>query len=175
MFFLTILKKAIKILRSQGTPNQIAMGFVLGMWMGLVPFWTVQHLLFILVLIIFNLNIGSFMLSFLIFKTFAYIFDPFFHSTGYWFLADMQGLHSLWVWLYNVPVLPYTFFNNTVSFGGIFFSLIFSVPVFYGISWLITNYREKIDPRIEKLKIVQMIKSSKLYSVYSSVKDWRDS
>lgn len=175
MFFLTILKKIVKILRSQGTPNQIAMGFVLGMMMALIPFWTIQHLLILMVLIVFNLNIGSFLLSFLIFKTIAYIFDPVFHSTGYWLLVEQQGLHSFWVWLYNLPLLPYTYYNNTVSLGGILFSIILSVPVFYAIRWLITNYREKIDPRIEKLKIVQVIKSSKIYNIYSSVRDWRDS
>ncbi|MCK5075198.1 MAG: TIGR03546 family protein [Calditrichia bacterium] len=175
MFFLTILKKIIKILRSQGTPNQIAIGFVLGMMMALIPLWTAQHLLFILILIIFNLSIGSFMLSFLIFKTIAYIFDPLFHSIGYWFLVEQEGLHSLWVSLYNLPVIPYTSFNNTVSFGGMLFSIILAIPVFYAIRWLIANYREKIDPKIEKLKIVKIIKSSKIYNIYSSVKNWRDS
>jgi len=35
-------------------------------------------------------------------------------------------------------------------------------------------YREKIDARIQKWKIIQAIKSSKLYSLYQKISNLRD-
>jgi len=175
MFFIPIISKTIKILRSQGTPNQVAIGFVLGMMMAFIPLWTLQHLLILLVLIIFNINFGAFLLSLTIFKGVALLIDPLLHSLGYWLLVGTSGLFPFWVWMYNLPVLPFTFFNNTVTMGGSVVSLLLLLPMFYLMRWVVFNYREKIDPKIEKLKIVKIIKSSKIYSIYSTAKNWRES
>ncbi len=175
MIFIPILNKIIKILKSQGTPTQVAAGFVLGMFMAFMPLWNLLHLLIIFVLILFSVNIGSFLLAFSLFKTIAFILDPWLHLLGYLLLVDWQGIHPFWVWLYKLPLFPYMEFNNTVTLGGLILSIVLAFPVYKAMVWVVVNYRTKIDPKIEKLKIVKLIKSGKLYSIYASAKKWRGS
>jgi len=80
MFGLEFLAKLVKILRSADSPNQIASGFVIGMVIGLTPFWTLHNLILIVILIILNIN-HSFIISVIfswstwqIFKTCGHIY-----------------------------------------------------------------------------------------------------
>jgi uncharacterized protein (TIGR03546 family) len=49
----------------------------------------------------------------------AYIFDPIFHDVGVMIL-EMDGLQSTFVTLYNLPIIPFTKFYNTVVMGANF-------------------------------------------------------
>jgi len=44
------------------------------------------------------------------------------------------------------------------------------VPVLILTRWLVKNYREKIDPHIQKLPLFQMFKATKIYSMYQKIK-----
>ena len=44
MLIFRFLAKLLKILRSAATPGQISGGFILGMIMGLPPFWSLHNL-----------------------------------------------------------------------------------------------------------------------------------
>ncbi len=169
MFGLDILAKIIKILRSDDSPNQIALGFALGMVLGLTPFWTLHNILIILVLIIFNINLGSALLSFALFSGLAYLFDPLFHNFGYYLLVDVHGLHPLWVYLYQFPVVALSHYNNTVVMGSLVSALILFIPVFFAAKYFVFYYRAHLDEKIQKTRIVKFIKASKFYSVYKKI------
>ena len=95
MFGLEFLAKLVKILRSAASPNQISSGFVIGMVIGLTPFWTLHNLILITILIILNVNIGTAIYSFILFSAIAYLADPLFHSLGYFLLVDMGSLNPV--------------------------------------------------------------------------------
>lgn len=77
MFFIKILKKIIKALGSDSSPNQLAFGFALGMILGLTPFWNIHNLLLIFIIAIISVNIGTVFLGFAIFGIIAPLLDNF--------------------------------------------------------------------------------------------------
>jgi len=170
MPLLQLLIKVVKILRSQGTPGQVAGGFAFGMCLGLIPWNTLHSFLVWLLVIILNVNFGATLLGLTIFSSIAYIFDPAFHSIGYWLLVDVEFLRGFWTSLYQAPVIPFTRFYNTVVMGSTFISLILFIPVLISVKWIVKNYREKIDPHVQKLPLVQAFKTTKVYEIYQKIK-----
>ena len=170
MFGLDILAKLFKILRAEDTPNQIAAGFILGMIIGLTPFWTLHNFIIIFLIAILKVNIGSAVFAFAICSGLAYLLDPVFHSAGYFLLVDMTSLKSFWTTLYNFPVVALSRYNNTVVIGSFVISLLLIIPVFPFIKYFVKYYREKIDPKFQKLKIVQIVKGSKFYNLYEKIR-----
>jgi len=174
MFIVKLLGKLLKALSSGESPRQIAGGFILGMILGLTPFWSLHNLVVILLVIILSVNISMAIFSWLIFSAFAYLLDPLFHSLGYWLLVDVTALRGLWTAMYNIPVVPLTRFNNTVVLGSFVSSLVLLVPMFFVVKRGVVLYREKIHDRVQKLKIVKIVKSSGIYSLYKKIKFYGD-
>jgi len=171
MFGLELLAKLFKVLRSGESPNQIAAGFILGMIPGLTPIWNLHNLIVLILLIILRVNFAAAIFSFILFSAFAYIFDPLFHSLGYYFLVEQTSLNDFWTTFFNTPVLGLSGLNNTVVLGSFIVSIILLLPVFFLMKEFIIVYRERIDSRLQKLKIVQTIKGSKIYTWYEKIKN----
>ncbi len=170
MFGLEFLAKLFKILRSDASPNQIAVGFVFGMIIGLTPFWTFHNMVLIALTIILKVNIGMALFGFAIFSAVAYLLDPVFHNLGYYLLVDASYLRSLWIFILDIPFMALSRYNNTVVSGSLAFSKILIIPMFFFARWFVGYYREKVDPKFQKLKIVQVVKGSKFYSIYEKIK-----
>jgi len=170
MFIIEFIAKLIKILRSAASPAQIAGGFMLGMVLGLTPLLTLHNLIIFILIIIFNVNIAMAIFSFGIFSGIAYLFDSLFHNLGYYLLVDVTSLHDLWTRLYNIPVVALSRYNNTVVMGSLVTALILMIPVYFLTRIGVIQYREKIDSRVQKLKIMQVIKSSSIYNFYQKIK-----
>ena len=171
MFGLEILAKIVKILRSAATPKQIAAGFVFGMIIGLTPFWTLHNFILIVLLIILNINIGTAILSFVIFSAIGFLLYPLYSPLGYFMLVDVNFLNGLWTFLYNFPLIALSKYNNTVVMGSLIISLVLILPVFILIKKGVISYRENIDSKMQKWKIVQVVKGSKIYSFYEKIKN----
>ncbi len=167
---LQLIAKIIKILRSQGTPGQVSAGFAFGMCLGLIPWNTLHSFLIWIIVIILNVNFGAVFLGIALFGSVAYIFDPFLHSLGYKILVEFDFLRPTWVSLYQAPVVPFTRFYNTVVMGSTVISILLFVPVYLSSKWLVKNYREKVDPHIQKLPIIKVVKASKIYQLYEKIK-----
>ncbi len=131
MFGIELLAKLVKILRSAASPNQIAAGFIIGMIIGLTPFWTLHNLVLIILVIILNVNIATGIFSWIIFSGIGYIMDPLFHHLGYFILVDLTFLKGLWTTLYNFPIIALSKYNNTVVMGSLTVSLALCLPVYF--------------------------------------------
>lgn len=173
MFPLQFIGKLIKILHSAATPSQIASGFILGMIMGLTPFWSLHNMLIILVIIILNVNIAMAIFGLAVFSMFAYLLDPLFNSFGYWLLVDLKFMHGFYTSMYSIPIIALSRFNNTVVMGSLVSSIILLIPVFIMAKKGVISYRSGVLQKIEKLKIVKIVKGSKFYGWYSKYADWR--
>lgn len=170
MFGLKLLAKLFKILRSGESPGKIAGGFILGMILGLTPVMSLHNLVVLILIIILNVNMGMAIFSFLLCSAFAYLLDPMFHRLGFWILVDIPALKGLWTAMYNTPVIALTGFNNTVRMGSFVISLILLIPVYFAVKQGVVYYREHLDSRIQKWKIVQVIKGSKIYNLYEKIR-----
>ncbi|KAA3610526.1 MAG: TIGR03546 family protein [Calditrichaeota bacterium] len=165
--------KLITILHSGASPAQIAGGFVLGMIVGLTPFWSLHNLLVLFVIIILNVNIAISIASFALFSLFAYLFDPLFHSFGYFLLVDLSFMQGFYTMLYNIQIVALSRFNNTVVMGSLVTSLILLIPVFGLTKNGVIKYRDTVLERFEKLKVVKAVKGTKLYGWYAKYAEWR--
>ena len=101
-----------------------------------------------------------------VFSILGFILDPLFQSIGYSVLT-MESLQGLWTDLYNTPIIALSMFNNTVVMGSLIVALIALIPMFYLMIWFVKYYRDNLDEKIKKLKIVQLVKTSRIYGFYN--------
>lgn len=173
MFVLEFVGKLIKILHSAATPSQIAGGLMLGMIMGLTPFWSLHNMVIILIIVLINVNIAMALFSLALFSMFAYLIDPLFHSFGYWLLADLKFMNGFYTSMYSNPLIALSRFNNTVVMGSLISSLLLLLPFYFFSKRAVVNYRSSVLPKIEKMKIVKVLKGTKIYNWYAKYAEWR--
>jgi len=167
MFFIKILKKLIKALGSESSPNQLALGFAFGMILGFTPFWSIHNIVLIFIIALIRINISSVLLGTLVFGLLAPLFDNTFHSLG---LAVLQyeSLQGLWQLLYANTFFILTRFNNTIVLGSLLTSIVLFIPAFFGFKVFAKFYKETIHPKVEKWKITKMLKGSKIFNLLNT-------
>lgn len=171
MILLKLLGKFIKVLRSAASPNQIAWGFALGTILGFTPLLSLHNLVVVILLIILRVNITSAIFSFTLFSFFAWLLDPVFHNIGYTVLVKIKSLFPTWTTLYNVPIAPFTRFNNTIVMGSFIFSLVLLLPNYFLFKWFVVQYRESWNEKIQKWKITKALSGSKIVKLYFKIRN----
>lgn len=158
MFFLKILKNIIVMFQTDISPNQIAWGFALGAILGLVPNMFMKLVLFV-VIMMFRVNLTAALISCSLYAIVSFPLDPLFDVLGY-FVLNIGFLNSFYTWLYNVPVIPFTNFNNTIVMGSIIVGLILFIPNGIFVKKFLVYYRTHLREKVSKWKIVKLLKSS---------------
>ena len=161
-----VIKQIFNLLHSNISPKEIAFGFALGSIIGLTPFFTLHNLFIFFLLIILNVNISAGMLAVVIFGLIGYLTDPIAHQIGYFLLVKTKSLEGLWTSLYNMPIVPFTRFNNTVVLGSLVISLVLFIPIVIFTEKFIVFYRNNLSKKVEQLKIIRLIKASSIYNLY---------
>ncbi len=171
MFWITIVRDFIKILREGQTPAQVAGGFALGSILGLSPVFTLQGIVIWLIILVLNVNLSAALLALTVFSLFAFLLDPVFHYVGYQALVNIEMLQGLWTSMYNAPIAPLTRFNNTVVLGSFVSALVLFVPVYWGMKRFVLAYRASVGKKIAQWKVYQVIKKSALVQWYEKLRD----
>jgi uncharacterized protein (TIGR03546 family) len=171
---MTILLKQllnlIKMLHSENGTAQIAWGLTLGAFLGFSPFFSLQTFLILTILFFFRVQFGAAFLSAFVFKFVAFLIDPLADSFGQWAL-ELPSLRPFWTTLYNVPLLPYTRFNNSIVMGSFLVALILSPFLYFSFAYAVKKYRTSVVVRFEKSKAFKTIKASKFYLWYTKYND----
>lgn len=171
---MTILLKQllnlIKMLHSENGTAQIAWGLTLGAFLGFSPFFSLQTFLIFTILFFFRVQFGAAFLSAFVFKFIAFLIDPLANSLGQWALEE-PSLRPLWTKLYNVPLLPYTRFNNSIVMGSFLVALILSPFLYFFFAYAVKKYRTSVVAKFEKSKTFKAIKASKFYLWYTKYND----
>lgn len=170
LFLLKILKGLISALHSDVSPNQVAGGAALGSIIGLTPFNTLHNYLVFFLIFVLRVNIGAAFLAIAVFGVLGLFLDPISDRIGYLLLVNAQGLTGLWTWLYNLPIVPFTRFNNTVVLGSFVLSLALLAPVFFLSKRLIVYYRANWRAKVEQWKIVKLFKLTAIFNIYDKYK-----
>lgn len=147
MFALKMLKKIIVMFQSDISPDQIAWGFALGAILGLVPNLLMKMILFV-VIMLFRVNLTSALIGCALFSVVGFAIDPLLDKIGYILLVNIKFLKPFYTWLYNLPVIPFSKFNNTVVMGGLITGIALIVPngilAKKALVYYRTNYRDKV-------------------------------
>lgn len=165
---LTIIAKLLKALNSAATPAQLGMAVSLAAIMGLTPLMSPHNIFFLLLLLLFRINLTLFLVMLGFFSVLAFLIDPLFHVIGLSILKA-PDLKLMWTALYNNPIWRLSQFNNTIVMGSLVCSLVAAIPLFFASQWVIIKYREQLLNLVLKTKLAGLVKSSRLYSVYQSL------
>jgi len=163
---LKLLQSLFQTLHSEGTPGQVAAGIVLGAGIGLTPLLSAHNLVLFAAIVLLNVSFGGGMLGLALFTPVGFVLDPVFDRIGV-ALLDAPGLRTLWTDWYNLPLVPYTNFNNSVTLGSFVVWLASTVPLYFLAKWAIARYRASYGQKVMNSKFMKGLKASKAYNVYS--------
>lgn len=163
---LKLLQSLFKTLHSEGTPGQVAAGIMLGAGIGLTPLLSAHNMVLFAAIVLLNVSFGGGMLGMALFTPLGFLLDPLFDRIGM-ALLTAPGLREFWTSLYNLPLVPFTNFNNTVTLGSFVFWVVTAVPIYFLAQWAIRRYRETYGQRVMNSKFMKGLKASKAYNVYT--------
>ena len=160
-----LLQSLVKALHSEGTPGQLAAGIALGSILGLTPLLSLHNAIVFALIVVLNVSFPGAMLGWALFVPIGFLLDPLFDRLGHTLLFT-PALTPFFTSLYNMPVVPLTNFNNTVTLGSLVFSVVFLLPLFFATRWAVTRYRATIGERVRQSKWYRAVTASKLYNIY---------
>ena len=166
MLFLNWLQSLVKALNSDGTPGQVAAGIALGAALGLTPIANVHNVVIVLVALVLNVSLAGFSLGWTVFVPAGFLLDPVFDAIGR-ALLGAPGLTGFWTTLANLPLVPYTNFNNTIVLGSLVFWVVAWLPIWFAARWAIVKYRATLYQRLETTRFFKAVKASSLARVYA--------
>jgi uncharacterized protein (TIGR03546 family) len=163
---LKLLQSLFQTLHSEGTPGQVAAGIMLGAGIGLSPLLSAHNLVLFAAIVLLNVSFGGGMLGMALFTPLGFLLDPLFDKVGL-ALLEAPALRGLWTDWYNIPLLPYTNFNNSVTLGGVVVWVVLTVPLYFFGKRSIAHYRATYGARVLNSKFMKALKASKAYNIYS--------
>jgi uncharacterized protein (TIGR03546 family) len=155
----------IKLLNSDTGNISLAAGMTCGFILGMTPVLSLQSLLIFLILFFFRIQIGAAMLMAFFFKFAAFLLDPIFHAVGSKVL-EIKSLEGIFTTLYNMPIIPYTRFNNSIVMGSAVVTFLLSPLVFIASQYFIVKYREIVVARFKETKVWKAMQATKFYQWY---------
>ena len=167
-----IVKGFVALLRGKTSPNYVAAGFAVGAILGLIPKGNLLGLFFFLLFFLTHVDKAVAFISTALMTPVGFALDPIAHRVGRYLLVDVSFLKSFWTALYNVPVIPWTKFNNTVVLGQLVMGLILFLPLFFLVRRFVLYYQNFLHARIEKLKMVQALKTLWIYKLYLKYREY---
>ena len=165
MLIIRQLLKFIELLHKETGENQLAAGFVLGLFMGFTPVASLFWVGYLLLLIMFRFNIGAAFFAYGVLKVVSFALDPFFDKLGTALLSH-SGLGVLWTALFNAPIIPFTRFNNSIVMGSVAVSVLLCIPLYFFMKWAVRRYRAVVVQSIQGTWIWKAFKATKLYQLY---------
>ena len=151
--------KLFKALNANSMPGQLALSFVLGMIMGLTPFWSLHTLFILSLILILRVNLSAILVAWGFFTGMAYLLDPLFEQVGNWIL-HLPALQPLFTDWYNQAFWRLMNFNYTIVMGSWVVSIALSPFAFIVFLQLIRIYRHRFKVWVNKFKIVKMLQAA---------------
>jgi uncharacterized protein (TIGR03546 family) len=155
----------IKLLNSDTGNISLAAGMTCGFILGMTPVLSLHSLVIFLILFFFRIQIGAALVTAFFFKFVAFLLDPVFHAVGSKVL-EMESLQGLFTTLYNMPIVPFTRFHNSIVMGSAVVTFALSPLVFIAGQYFIIKYREIFLARFKETKVWKVVEATKFYQWY---------
>jgi len=165
-FLLKQIFSLIQLLNSDTGTTSIAAGIACGLILGFAPVFSLQTALVIFLLFFLRIQIGAATLSAFFFKFVAYLLDPVSNQIGAAVL-ETEPLRPLFTTLYNMPIVPFTRFYNSLVMGSGVLALVLALPTFFASKILIAKYREHIVARFKSTKFWKLVQATQFYQWYA--------
>ncbi|HAH05133.1 MAG TPA: hypothetical protein DCM05_01190 [Elusimicrobia bacterium] len=158
----TPLRYLAKAFVGHDTPRQMAAGFALGLLAGLVPKASLLSQLVLALIAATQVSLAAGYGAAALASLLSPLLDPLTHRLGWLLLVDAEGLAPLWAWLYDLPIVPWTGFNNTVTLGSFVLGLALAFPAYKLSEPVFAKYQASWGARIRKLKLVELLLGAEL-------------
>lgn len=165
MLFIKFLQTLFKALNSDGTPGQVAMGMALGLAFGLTPLLSLHNVLVLVVAMMTTVSFPGVFLGWAVAAPLGFMLDPLFDRVGMSLLLN-DSLAPFFVWVVNTPGVALSRLNNTIVLGSLVVWLAALIPSYFIFKVLVDRYRAHIYAKVQQWKVVQVLKTSKVYSFY---------
>ncbi|MFI4849989.1 MAG: TIGR03546 family protein [Gimesia chilikensis] len=150
------------------SPRQLALGFSMGMVIGLVPKDNLIALMLLFILASSKVNLCSASLATLVFSWLGVLLDPLSHLLGKKVLSA-SSLQGFWQSVYELPLAPWTDFNNTVVMGSLLLGLCLFYPAYRLTRPLFEKYTPIVAERLKKYWIVKLLWGTEVGTVMGEV------
>ena len=164
-FLLKQIFQFLKLLNSDTGSLQIAAGIAAGFVLGMTPALSLQSLIIFICIFLFRIQAGAAFVSAFFFSFIAYLLDPVFHQVGVLVLQS-EGLKPLFTTLYNLPILPFTRFYNSIVMGSGVVAFLVSPFIFFFALILVQKYRQVVVERFKGSKFWKALKATSLVKWY---------
>jgi uncharacterized protein (TIGR03546 family) len=131
------------------------------MMVGLVPKGNLIALLLSMLLLSLRLNLAAGLLAAGIFSWIGMLIDPLTNRLGYSLLSN-ANLYGFWTWLYNLPLAPWTRFNNTVVLGSLLVGAWLFYPVYEASRWAAEQWRPWAAERLKKYHVGSVLAGAQI-------------
>lgn len=151
------LKSLLVALQGDGDPSDAAAGFALGAALGLLPAGNLIAALIFILLFFYRVDKPMAAVAVIVFSPLGVLLDGPAHAVGGAVLTA-GPLQGLWTFLYNLPIVPWTRFNNTVVMGQLIFGLVLFYPVYALAMKGVLAYRARWKAKVDQWPIVKTVK-----------------
>lgn len=165
MLLLKFIQQMLRALNSDGTPGQVGMGMALGLALGLTPLLSLHNLVVLAVAMLTTVSFPGVVLGWVVAVPIGFLLDPLFDRVGMALLTN-DALMPLWTWVVNTPVVALSGLNNSIVLGSLVIWLVLLIPSFFLFRVLVARYRVHVLAYVQRWRVVQILKSSKVWSVY---------
>lgn len=169
-FLLKQIFNLVKLLNSDTATRQIAAGVSCGLILGFAPAFSLQTILVIIALFFLRIQIGAATLSAFFFAFAAWLLDPLSNWIGVAVL-ESDSLHPIFIQMYNLPIVPFTRFYNSLVMGSGLVSILLAAPIYFLSIFLINKYRIGIVERFKGSKFWKAVKATTFYKWYAKYEE----
>jgi uncharacterized protein (TIGR03546 family) len=160
------IAKLIAGLIANRRPGEVAAGVAFGLLLALIPPGNLLWPVLLVVTFFLKLNLGAELAALGIFRLIVPLADPLLDEIGYRIITS-EALYPVLARLYDVPLVPFTRFNNTIVMGGLATGVVLWVPVFLLARIGIVLFRTHLQPRIAESRIVKAFTRIPLVSKFA--------
>ncbi|KGJ89098.1 DUF2062 domain-containing protein [Colwellia psychrerythraea] len=164
---LTLLAKLLHALNSDSSIRQIALAIALGFIVGLSPIFTLHNIVIIFFVLLIRVHLGSFILAVGFFSGLSYLLSPAIVQLGESLLTT-PNLTVFFTSLYQLSLFKLAHWHHTYVLGAFVLGALLCAPIYFISKFIIEKYRVHIMTFFEKFRIVQALKASKFYRLYTS-------
>jgi uncharacterized protein (TIGR03546 family) len=137
-------------------PGEIAAGIAFGFLLALQPGMTIVRIVILAFAFMLKINMPALFLSLFLFALGSPVLDIPSDSLG-GFILGLPALHEFFTVLYNMPLVPYTRFNDTLVAGGLALGIIAWLPLFFLFKALVKVYRNTLREKIVNSRLYKAI------------------
>ncbi len=148
------LARVVAALNSNRRAGEVAAGVSCAVVLALMPPANLVWVMLFAALFFIKVNLSIALLTLAVLSPFAVLTDPLLDAVGYTVL-NAAALQEVFIAWYNLPIAPFTGFNNTLVAGGFLVGLVLWIPVYLLARVFVQLYRNTLRARIAALPPVR--------------------